>query len=279
MLSSTARWLTAHRHLHLVILATIYVCGVLGHDEVSKPIIWFKDQTSIKTLNVVMYGVVGTLVITAGLKGYLLWETHPFRRMLSNCWLLTFGLAILANFTIIPFKAELVHFIQYALIGFLIVPLVKNLSTVLYLGIWLGFLDELYQYIGLVKLYFDYNDVILNIIGTAFGVLIAWSVLPVRRTSSAQDHRGPFYAWLGFNILTAVLFFFGIINFFMDQGFPYWYRGPLKDYPDFFWQLRSNIAGPWHLITPYEGILLIILLPLLYWPLRYFSFTPTTIKE
>lgn len=279
MLSSFGIWLSAHRLHHLIILSTIYVCGVLSHDLVSKPFIWFKDQTSIQTLSIVMYGAMGALVVTAGTRGYSLWKNHAFRRILSNYWLLTFGLAILANFTIMPYKVELIHFLQYALIGFLIVPLVKNLSTALYLGIWLGCVDELYQYVGLVKLYFDYNDVILNIIGTAFGVLIAWSVLPVRRSASPQEHRVPFYAWVGFHILTAILFFSGVIKFFIDQGYPYWYRNPLKDYPDFFWQLRSNIAGPWHLITPYEGILWVILLPLLYWPLRYFSYEPTKMNK
>ena len=71
---------------------------------------------------------------------------------------------------------EDVHYPQYALLTYL---LARGLPTAE--GAWLGAttlgaVDEGYQFVALPRgtpTYFDWNDVVLNAIGSAFGILIA----------------------------------------------------------------------------------------------------------
>lgn len=269
-----AIWLYHRRLAHLIIILLVYVIGVLGHDFFTVPFDWFRDHTSMRVLSMVMYAVIIILFGGLSISIYRSWLQHKHRHLLRSLGLMTLFFAVLANFTIMPFKAELVHFIQYALIGFLLVPLFKNFLTSIYVGIILGFFDEFYQFAGLSKLYFDYNDVVLNTIGSALGVVSAFAAVPVEKRKFTNLYAWPMWIWTASHLLTGLFFLIGVIKFFKEQGFPYWYRTAIKDYPDMFWQVPSSIAGPWHLITPYEGVLIAIGLPCIYWPLRPYFFSP-----
>ena len=81
-----------------------------------------------------------------------------------------------AQMLIVLNAVEDVHYPQYALLTYL---LARGLPTVE--GAWLGgtllgAVDEGYQFVALPRgtpTYFDWNDVVLNAIGSAFGVMIA----------------------------------------------------------------------------------------------------------
>lgn len=69
---------------------------------------------------------------------------------------------------------EIIHFIQYAMLAILLFPLNKNFFTTIVLVLFLGAIDEAYQYYYLSPErtnYYDFNDVILNLLGAAMGMI------------------------------------------------------------------------------------------------------------
>jgi hypothetical protein len=90
------------------------------------------------------------------------------------------AVAVAAQLLIVLNAVEDVHYPQYALLSFL---LARGLPTTE--GAWigataLGIVDEGYQFVALPRgrpTYFDWNDVVLNGIGAAFGALIVVRLL------------------------------------------------------------------------------------------------------
>ena len=181
----------------------------------------------------------------------------------------TLGLFLMAYFVLMPYKSEFMHFPQYALIALLLVTLVRNFFSTLCLGALLGFMDEGYQFIGLHKLYFDFNDVILNIIGTACGLMIALVFWPVSKTEEIKS-RWSIWSWYILLLTVLLLFITGTVHFFVDEGPWHWHRNIASAFGFDFWVISTGLP-PWHLVTPYEGVLWLALLPLFYWPLHRYQ--------
>jgi len=70
---------------------------------------------------------------------------------------------------------ESVHYVQYAIGAILIFSLVEHYFVALFLAFLVGVFDEAYQYFYLAPegtAYYDFNDIITNLLGAAFGLLI-----------------------------------------------------------------------------------------------------------
>ena len=83
------------------------------------------------------------------------------------------GMVVSLNMLIIV-NIEIIHFIQYALLAILIFPLSRSFFTTIVLVMFLGAIDEAYQYYFLSPErtnYYDFNDVILNLLGAAMGMI------------------------------------------------------------------------------------------------------------
>jgi hypothetical protein len=85
--------------------------------------------------------------------------------------------AVLVERVFIALHSELYHYVQYGFIAFLLFLAIRRSDRVLILGLTLGAVDELHQLLTLYQenpaVYFDWNDVLLNLLGTAGGTLIA----------------------------------------------------------------------------------------------------------
>jgi len=79
---------------------------------------------------------------------------------------------------LIVVNSEMIHFAQYALLGLLVFPIVRSYWLTVLIGTLLGAIDEGMQYwVWTPDMhYFDFNDVLFNLLGTALGVLLigAW---------------------------------------------------------------------------------------------------------
>ena len=72
-------------------------------------------------------------------------------------------------------NSEAIHFVQYGILALLLIPLVRRCGETIVLVTLLGILDEAYQYWvlhGDWGVYYDFNDVVLNLLGAAMGVLV-----------------------------------------------------------------------------------------------------------
>lgn len=79
---------------------------------------------------------------------------------------------------LIVVNSEIIHFAQYALLGVLLFPLIRSYWLTVVVGTLLGAVDEGMQYwVWTPDMhYFDFNDVLFNLLGTVLGVLLigAW---------------------------------------------------------------------------------------------------------
>jgi hypothetical protein len=134
-------------------------------------------------------GVVRRAFEVAGaacLGGALMWLRGE-RTVVGGAWI---GLALIvatAQMLIVLNGVEDVHYPQYALMAYV---LARGLPTLE--GAWLGStilggVDEGYEFVALPRGtpgYFDWNDVVLNAIGSAFGIVIA--VMFARRSDAPE---------------------------------------------------------------------------------------------
>ncbi|MCX7943475.1 MAG: hypothetical protein N2746_03080 [Deltaproteobacteria bacterium] len=73
-------------------------------------------------------------------------------------------------------NVEVIHYIQYAIISFIILKISNNLWYSFFSSTVLGVIDEMYQYfvlyVGNPSAYVDYNDMIMNAHGSLIGISI-----------------------------------------------------------------------------------------------------------
>ncbi len=87
---------------------------------------------------------------------------------------------VLAWVFLFAIASETVHFLQYAILALPILALTGRVTDTLAWATLLGTLDEGYQYFVLNRhweVYLDFNDIVLDLLGAAIGVLIALTVV------------------------------------------------------------------------------------------------------
>jgi hypothetical protein len=111
------------------------------------------------------------------------WMRPRHERTIVGIALLTLmGVVAAAQMLIVLNGVEDVHYPQYALLTYALARGLPTLEGAWLSGTILGAVDEGYQFVALPRGtpgYFDWNDVVLNAIGSEFGIVIA--VIFVRR--------------------------------------------------------------------------------------------------
>ncbi|MDF1663072.1 MAG: carbohydrate-binding family 9-like protein, partial [Planctomycetota bacterium] len=125
-------------------------------------------------------GVLWTLIRVRGRFLKLETEQRPkFKKDLGHWFLQTLlwaGAALLVERALVILHTELFHYFQYGIIAFVLYGAIRNPGAVLLMGTLLGMGDEYYQfhvYYGeMSNIFYDWNDCLLNLIGSAGGVLL-----------------------------------------------------------------------------------------------------------
>jgi len=105
------------------------------------------------------------------------------RTVVGTALLTLVAIVAAAQMLIVLNGVEDVHYPQYALLTYALARGLPTLEAAWLSGTILGAVDEGYQFVALPRGtpgYFDWNDVVLNAIGSAFGIVIA--VMFVRRS-------------------------------------------------------------------------------------------------
>jgi len=166
-------------------------------------------------------------------------------------------------------NVEAIHFLQYGVFAILCFPLIKNYSLTLAYTTLAGAIDEMYQFYYLAPErteYYDFNDVIINLIGAVFGLILIRSLnRPSYRYSfKSFINSNHFKVFLGLAIVIIGLFISGILIKVYE---------PENVYAK-FWLIRKQSIGFWkeiprfnfryHIVQPWEGIGIVALLMVLY---------------
>jgi hypothetical protein len=146
----------------------------------------------------------GAAVLAVGLVGVLAWY-----RLSTVVWAslaAALGAAVAARQWLMVANIENIHYPQYALMVFMLWRGGLSVEASFLGATVLGALDEGYQFLFLPygrPTYFDWNDIVLNALGAAFGVLL---IQPYRRPGALPRSIGrAITVVLGLGFLAALL--------------------------------------------------------------------------
>ncbi len=255
--------------LTVIIIVIYYLLVVLLHQEVSDII--------INLVKGVPRNVYQGIILGIGLIFLFLYIFLIVRNILIREWnrpiifyfLVTILLVVLSFEIIIIHNIEIIHFAQYAGLSIFIFPLTRRFWDTIVWATILGFIDEAYQYLVLKPDgtdYFDFNDVILNIIGAGLGLVLIFSNgFEVYRAEIRKWYRsGTNIALMAFVIVIGLLFITSVIQIYQSEDTTNGYFVLVKVKETGFWKFVNSSIGRFHVVRPLEGTIIIILLMLFY---------------
>ncbi|MCB0476370.1 MAG: hypothetical protein KDC69_11885, partial [Flavobacteriaceae bacterium] len=159
----------------LLVLIAYYLSVVLPHKRFGAFLndVVFKGVARDQYNLIVLIGAI--LVFTGLLIIFFKNTAYSKERNKLRIYLLFNTLfAIVVVKTLFVINIELIHFPQYALFAILVFPLARCYNSTLLWSFQAGALDEAYQYFYLAPndtSYYDFNDLITNLVGASFGLI------------------------------------------------------------------------------------------------------------
>ena len=188
------------------------------------------------------------------------------RTILIFYLLLSAFLAILSLNLLIIVNVEIIHFIQFGILAILLLPLFNDFFLTFFICLLLGFVDEGYQYYYLPvrTTYFDFNDVVLDLIGAGLGLSLL-RTYPQISTLVDDFKKRQKYIWISWaSILIGLLGFIklGWIQLYSKgDGTDHWTTLVIKK-SEGFW--TKDPHGIFHVMSPLEGIICLTILLFIY---------------
>ena len=192
-----SRFLEAvHRHPRWGCAGLIAYAAVatFPHENVQ----WLVNEIAIRITHAKLYRVSAeiTAVEAVALTGIVVWRlrAHAARITMASFWIVTLALILFTWHTFTANNVELVHYPQYIPEGILLMALTLSPAESLAWIVIFGGLDEAFQYAVLSwwrPVPYDFNDVYMDLLGGAVGVLVAMAFLDCgRRGRAAVEAAG-----------------------------------------------------------------------------------------
>jgi len=212
------------------------------------------------------------------------------RRSATLLYFLISLLAMVAAYRILIFEpVEIIHYLQYAILAFLLAYAMDKMmdrylfGAILFVVTLLGVIDEINQYFYMTReysKYLDWNDFLLNEIGASLGLLFFYGFRNMKpKIWSRREfvNSRKFKSILIFLTVLSLLFLIGIVELSPEiesESALVWNQNGLKVYLE-----RSpGLYGIWkigdrgwlvHILTPLNGSFLMILYGLIISTFQY----------
>lgn len=267
-------WMRRHPIVNVLLLTGYFAAVVLSHEGVG---VWIADAFDINdraayNARFLWFGLATTAIYLIPVLGDLF--RHRENRIRKTIYLaLTFALILLTWKILLVVNSELIHFPQYALLAILLFPLFRNFPETLFWATLMGAIDEAYQFFYLAPDrtgYFDFNDVLLNLLGAVLGLML------IGATAPAQINTPPRSYWRRASPLPVVALLGLLLIIALQFGWLAVYPVPGELTPQQIVLNRQPADGFWttvpprvvfHVVQPLEGLLLTGLLWFFFFPL------------
>ena len=207
-------------------------------------------------------GALFTFIVLRNLAG------HPGRLRLAAFWFLTLALIFGAWGCLTANNVELVHYPQYLPEGMALLVLTLSPAESLAWVAVFGGLDECFQYWDLMgghPVPYDFNDVYMDLLGGAAGVVLAMALLRCSPRGAAPAlwkrilKRPGVVVVLSLTALGIVLWASGLMLLYKDAANPhYWFALSRVKLPAFWFIVPANGPAKYHTLSPIEGPVLIL---------------------
>jgi hypothetical protein len=249
-------------------LAAYAAAVTFPHENVQ----WFVNEIAIRITHKRLYeasaaivlalGAILTLVLFRSLAG------QARRRTAAAFWVLTLALIWCAWRGLTANNVELVHYPQYVPEGMALLALTLSPAESLAWVAVFGGLDECFQYwdlMGSRPVPFDFNDVFMDLLGGAAGVILAIAILGCSsRDGGAMPwkrilKRPGVVVIVTLVALGILLWSFGLMALYKDPANShYWFALSRVKIPAFWFVVPANGPGKYHTLSPVEGPILIL---------------------
>jgi len=191
---------------------------------------------------------------------------QPARRILAIFWMVTVALIWATWRFFTANNTELVHYPQYVPEGMALLALTLSpVESIAWITL-LGSLDECFQYADLMAgrpVQFDFNDIYMDLLGGAAGVLLAMAFLrcqpAVASTWKSILKRPGVAIILTIVIIGIALWLTGPMLLYQDKTNSHYCFALSRDKPPQYWFINP-LFGPhkFHTLSPIEGPILIL---------------------
>lgn len=273
MVTFFLNYLAKHKLINMLILCSYYLMIVLPHEKVGLAISAIFEPYSRDFYN----GVIGVISIVLVVLVCILLSNniakHSQKKKLIIYLCIQALLFLSGYYYLMIVNIEMIHFIQYAIFALIAYPLISHYPQLLIFTVFAGAFDEAYQYFYLSPErtnYYDFNDVILNTIGAGTGILILFTL-----NYFSVWKGGSKWVYISASIIVCLI----ILAF--PLGYLYLYPRDdtnnlfalIREIPESFWsKVGKDIV--YHIIRPWVGILITILLILFYSGINYKPIAP-----
>jgi len=219
-----------------------------------------------------LYQVSAALVLTLGalltLMVFRSLAGQAARRRLAAFWVLTIALIWGAWGGLTANNVELVHYPQYVPEGMALLALTLSPAESLAWVAVFGGLDECFQYWDLMggkPVPYDFNDVYMDLLGGAAGVVLAMAILRCSPRGAVPTpwkrilKRPGVVVVLTLTALGILLWSCGLMALYNDAANThYWFALSRVKLPAFWFIVPANGPAKYHTLSPIEGPILIL---------------------
>ncbi|MGA2194591.1 MAG: hypothetical protein ABSH40_04910 [Bryobacteraceae bacterium] len=233
---------------------------------------WLVNEIAIRITHRRLYQVSAAITVVGA--AWLTWilarrlRGQAARRTVAAFWIVTLALIWCTWRIFTANNVELVHYPQYIPEGMALLALTLSPAESLAWIALFGGLDECFQYWVLANgkpVPFDFNDVYMDLLGGAAGVLLAMAFLRCDPRDGGSWDAWRIWKRPGIIMILAViavgllLWSSGLMLLFADKRNPhYWFALSRFNAPAFWFQVPLNGPNKYHTLSPVEGPILIL---------------------
>lgn len=260
ILEKLISWLESRKTISSFIFLVYFISVVLPHKAFGT----FLNSQVFKGITRDQYNRYVLILALLPLLIYIFIFLNNSRKVAhrNKIWMyITFNIvaAILIIRYLFVINIEMIHFPQYAIMAIILFPIIGNYTATLIWATIAGAVDEAYQYFYLAPLdtsYFDFNDVLTNLVGAVFGLLLLSSYGIKEQTTFSIKKSSIWYGFGFITVVVAVLHLLGILSIYPNDERSYHI---VRQSVEGFWT-TTKVGVIYHIVRPLEGLLLTLLL-------------------
>lgn len=265
-------WLRENSVINLAAVFIYMLVVVFLHDTMVQFSVWIMNN-----LTIIYYDLVIAIVavIVAGVFSFLFLRQliqNEGRRIFKVILLVfTFGALLLHAKYLFVVNVEMIHFVEFAILAFLLYPISRRFGFTMFLATIGAYIDEWYQYIILYpdrESYFDFNDTLMDQLGMGLALLMIYNYglkSPWKPNIKEWITSPGMIVVFVIMAVSSVLFLTDVIVPYQSQATDVtWLVLNEANNPGAFFKEFLTSGRYYHVLTPWEGFFLNFLLIAIY---------------
>ena len=249
-----------------------FISNIFLHQYASRFFEWWVGKWGQLHLKYVMSTLLIALMVVLGFILFKKIKRHKYRAVILKYLGIVIVLSIIAFNMLMPYKSEATHFIQYGIGGILSLLAFRNAFVAISFAYAWGIIDESFQRWVMDGMYLDFNDMLLNFIGSSYGVILTLIFFKLEKVQTTPHILNVYYIGIIFFFITLyVMYLTGICPMYevIDGDFCFM-NHDIEVYDPSFWYTVSW-GDKWHQIRTFPGMVLISLFPMILIPIARYT--------